>query len=57
MAANWIDREEESIDRDYEEGLISSAEAAQARRDLADEIRAQAEEAAEEAYRNYMGDW
>lgn len=54
---NWAEREEESIDRDYEEGLISSEEAARARRDLADEMRAEAEEAAERTYRDYMGDW
>jgi hypothetical protein len=55
MSANWIEREEESIDRDYEDGLISSEEAARARRDLADEIRAEAEEAAESAFRDHMG--
>lgn len=53
----WIEREEERIDRDYAEGLISSEEAARARRDLADQIRAEAEEAAEQTYRDYMGSW
>lgn len=55
--ANWIEREEDSIQRDLEEGLISSAEAAQSLRDLYAEVEAQAREDAEDAYDNYMGRW
>lgn len=59
MPINWsqVERDEDSIDRDYEEGLISSAEAARARRELADDIHAAAEEDAERAYRDTMGGW
>jgi len=54
---NWIEREEDSIQRDHDEGLISSAEAQAALRDLYDQQRAEAEEAAAQTYDDYMGRW
>lgn len=48
MPINWnqVERDEDSIDRDHEEGLISSAEAARYRRELhADVEEAEREEA------------
>ena len=51
----WADREEERIERDYAEGLISAEEMRASLRDLRDEMRAEAEEAAEAAYEDHMG--
>lgn len=54
---NWgaYDREEEQLVDDFNTGRISRAEFDRAMRDLRDEVRGMAEEAAEEAYRDATG--
>lgn len=55
------EREEEQLERDYQDGLISLAEynklLRQMERDYQDEMRGIAEEAAERAYNDVMGGW
>ena len=55
------EREEDQLMRDRDAGLISPAEytrqAQQMERDIRDEMRGAAEEAAERAYSDVMGGW
>ena len=55
------EREEEQLERDLHDGLITQAEynkqLRQMQRDYADEMRGMAEEAAERAYNDVMGRW
>jgi hypothetical protein len=55
--SNWVEREEDSIQRDFEEGLISSEEAARSLRDLHAEVEAEAREKAEQAHDDYIERW
>lgn len=57
MTPHWYDRAEQEIESAYEKGEISSAEYRQQMRDLNDELRGSAEEAAEQAYNDTMGGW
>lgn len=56
---NWnaYDREVEQLEHDLDEGSISSEDYWAGMRDLNDEVRGAAEEAAEEAYRDTVGHW
>lgn len=58
---NQYEREEEQLERDLREGLISQAEynkqLRDMQRDYRDEMRGLAEDAAERAYNDTMGDW
>jgi hypothetical protein len=59
MPINWnqVERDEDSIQRDYEEGLISSAEAARYMRELHRDIAEQEREEAEQRHRDYEDRW
>lgn len=52
-----IEREEEDIERRYTEGLLTAKEYQEEVRDLYRAYRAQAEEAAEHAYRDELERW
>lgn len=52
---NWIDRAEAEIEAAYAAGEIDYGEYHNRMRDLRDDIRGAAEEAAEDAYRDAMG--
>lgn len=52
-----IEREEEDIERRYAEGLLTAKEYQEKMRDLYRDYRAQAEEAAEQAYRDELERW
>ena len=58
---NQYEREEEQLERDLREGLISQAEynkqLRDMQRDYRDEMRGLAEHAAERAYNDTMGEW
>ena len=58
---NQYEREEEQLERDLAEGRISSAECSKQLREMQqsdrDEMRGQAEDAAERAYNDVMGSW
>jgi hypothetical protein len=58
---NQYEREEDQLERDLREGLISQAEynkqLRDMQRDYADEMRGLAEDAAERAYNDTMGEW
>lgn len=55
------EREEEQLERDFREGLISADEYSKQVREMErsyrDEMRGMAEEAAERAYNDVMGGW
>jgi len=58
---NQYQREEEQLERDYREVLISQAEynkqLGDMQRDYRQEMRYMAEEAAERAYNDTLGEW
>lgn len=54
---NWYDREENALVEQFNNGQISRKEFDEAMRELNQELRAQAQEAADEAYDNAMGGW
>jgi hypothetical protein len=54
---NQYEREEDQLDRDLRDGLITQAEFRQQLRELQREQRGAAEEAAERAYNDTMGGW
>lgn len=54
---NQYEREEDRLDRDLREGLITREEFRQQLRELQREQRGAAEEAAERAYNDAMGRW
>ena len=56
-AMNQWDREEESLERAYEEGRIDMEEFNEAMRDLQRDRRYAAHEAAQEAYDNELDRW
>lgn len=53
--SNWYDRACDQIERDFAEGVIDSKEYQQQMRELNDELRGEAQEAAEQAYNDTMG--
>lgn len=55
MSARWFDREEESLERDLGEGLISQREYNEAIRDMRRELEDNAREVAQDAYDREMG--
>ena len=59
MPINWnaVDREEDDLVRQVNAGEITQQEFNRAMRDLRDEIRGCAEEDAERAYNEVMGNW
>ena len=54
---NAYDREEEALERDLADGVITLAQFREGMRGMADEIRGAAEEAAAIAYQNEIGRW
>lgn len=52
---NWYERAAEQIDADYEAGLIDAKEHQRQMRDLNDELRQSAQDAADRAYDDAMG--
>lgn len=52
-----FDRAAEQIERDYEQGIITSAECQEAMSDLRAEQQEYADECARHAYDNAMGNW
>ena len=58
---NQFDREEEQLEKDLAEGRITAAEYSNElramQRSYRDEMRGQAEDAAEQAYNDVMGSW
>lgn len=55
--ANWYDKEVGQLETDLEAGFISNEEYRRALRDLNDELRSAAEEAAEQSYQDAIGNW
>lgn len=55
--SNWIDRAEQEIEDAYADGTLSETEYHSAHRDLINDIRSEAEEAAHAAYDDAMGGW
>lgn len=53
----WYDKAVEQLEDDLDNGLISNDEFRSQMRDLNDELRGSAEEAAEQAYNDTMGCW
>ena len=51
---NWYDRECERLESDLDKGVITDKEFREEMRYLNDELRGQAEEAAEQAYRDII---
>jgi hypothetical protein len=57
MVFTWYEREEDALCEQLNNGEISQAEYYAAMRDLADQLRAEAQRAAEDAYNDVMGGW
>ena len=57
MSMTWFEKAEIELEESYERGEISAQELRDGLRDLRDEMRGAAEEAAENAYNDAMGDW
>lgn len=53
----WYEREEERLTEQLNSGEITRKEYDKYMREIRDELRGQAEEAAERAYDNAMGGW
>lgn len=53
----WLEKAEESLERDFEEGNIDRSEYNQSMRELHDEYRDCARESAEAAYENELSNW
>ncbi|WP_161133359.1 hypothetical protein [Schauerella aestuarii] len=53
----WYEKAEDQIDQELADGLIDQKEYQRQMRDLRDEMRGEAEEAAERAYNDAMGGW
>ena len=55
--SSQLEREEEAIEQEYADGLISNKERNKSVRELYADYRASAEQAAEEAYNEVMDRW
>lgn len=55
--SNWYGRAVQQIEGDYDAGLIDSKEYQAQMRDLKDEMRQSAQDAADQAYDDAMGGW
>lgn len=54
---DWFDRAVEELERALDNGEITQKEFDSQMRDLRSELRASAEEAADNAYKDAMGEW
>lgn len=57
MGPNWYERACEELESDYASGLIDYGTFHNAMRDLNDDLRGAAEDAARDAYHDYVGGW
>ena len=54
MSIDWFDKEEEAIDRDFEDGVIDAKERSRALRELRWAAEAAADEAADRAREDFL---
>ena len=54
---DWFDREMERLEEELDKGEISEEDFYAQIRDLREELREEAQQAAEDTYRDRMGEW
>lgn len=57
MGPNWYEKAAEQLEQDYAAGLIDYGTFHNEMRELNHQLQGAAEEAAQDAYDNYMGRW
>jgi len=57
MYTHWFDKAEAELEDALRNGEITDEEFRKEMRNLQDELQGQAEEAAEQAYNDFMGNW
>ncbi len=57
MGPNWYERACEQLEQDYADGRIDYGTFHNEMRELNNELRQAAQDAADDAYDGYMGDW